>query len=1427
MRRSLRATVGAALLGAALLCAAATATAVPGHDAPGAAPALADFLDPRGRLQLPAGYSGAIDPRGLRMQTAADGTAVFVPGGETPAIDKVFGLVRGCNASLDAIAVAPTGKVYLGGLFTLCDDVPTGAVVSYDPRTRRFAALGTGLGFSSSSEIVIGAEALALAVSGNDLYVGGLFSHAGGAPARNLARWDGSQWHALGAGVDGRVRALAMSGGTLYAGGEFANAGGQPASRIAAWDGQAWRPLGSGVNDWVKAIAIRASDVYVGGFFTSAGGQPASHVARWDGNAWHALGSGTDRFVESLALLGNDLIAGGVFGLAGGQPIPGIARWDGQAWSSIGALGGGGPRASALVVSGNDLYIAGSFDSAGTTAARNVARYRNGNWSALGPPQAEGIDASALSLAVAGNQVYVGGFFDEAGGIYARSGAVFNGNGWSPLGTDAPQGIDGSLAALLLDGDRLIAAGDFSRSGGLPANDIAVWNGAAWFPYEFGAGVGGTPPTRIEALARYAGRLCVGGSFQTAGGRPASNVACWDGSAWSALGNGAENGTSGPVYALLEHAGELYAGGRFASAGGVAAANVARWNGSRWAPLAGAGGDGVNGAVHAITVHQGSLHVAGNFNQAGGSDALRIARWQDGVWTALGTGLGTARLDAEFPQQWVTALASYGGRLYAGGSFIGGSGAFPLQYLARWDGSAWSFLESGLTQSLNGQVRSLAVLDDGLYVGGQFTLAGGQPAPGLARWDDVSWRGLQNPGFAFPLLADGQTLIAGAGALRESPPASLQSRAAGGANAASTEVAVSRQRARIVFASAASNLVERDNDTLSDVFLRDPLSGALSRVSDAAASAGGTDQEAYTEPAVSSDGAVVAFTGSFGQVYRVADGAARIASSSAAGVPGNGASGAPQLAGLGARVVFASQATNLLPQADGNGSVSDIYARDFPRGAVTLISAGPAGEPANGASSAPWPSDDGLSVAFVTRASNLVDGGANPGTHQQAVLLRTGERPARLYLSRNPLTGALGNGDTSEVRITPDGRFGVFTSSASNLVDDDTNGASDVFRFEIADGRLVRLVRVSTSTHGLQSNGASRHPSISDDGQFVAFESDASNLVPLDRGGHTDVFVKWLANGELQRLPRTPLDAPSNGRSTRPVLSGDGLTVAFISAGQLAPGDNNGAADVYAVDLRERGPGYLIGPLDEPTVSQLALPSPIPANAGCPAGFFVAQAADGPGAGLTAGSFGMEVLLDEPGTRTLAGGLNFGGLIDSGQVGFAGFNIRNERNEPQRVDVRLAGSPASSSSASLPVRVRIARRTASSSETVFEAAPTISLTAPFVGSVEVPPGFYEVTVGPLSGTVGGAPEGQFFFELTTRFLDRPGGGFEGGAVVGGYHAPHPFGGVSGFAAFCLATPHSASVRLLSQPSYGPAGARDLRLRMLDTQSREVLILPAD
>lgn len=257
-------------------------------------------------------------------------------------------------------------------------------------------------------------------------------------------------------------------------------------------------------------------------------------------------------------------------------------------------------------------------------------------------------------------------------------------------------------------------------------------------------------------------------------------------------------------------------------------------------------------------------------------------------------------------------------------------------------------------------------------------------------------------------------------------------------------------------------------------------------------------------------------------------------------------------------------------------------------------------------------------------------------------------------------------------------------------------------------------------------------------------------------------------------------------------------------------------------------PGVVLGvPSDEPFVGGVSLPNPDPPNASCPAGFFIASAEDGPGVGLRPGVFGMEVLLDQPGTRLLAGGLNFGGLIDAGQPGFAGFNFANPANESQRLSLRVTGSPSSSSSGSLPVRILIERRPdANTSVTVFEATTSLTLASAYTNSIELPTGFYAATVSATGGSAGGEADGQFFFELTTSFVNRPGGGFQGGAVVGGYHAAHPFGGVSGFAAFCLATPHSASIRVLSRPTYGATGAEDLRLKLRDAQQRELIVVPA-
>ncbi|MBK8068182.1 MAG: hypothetical protein IPK27_11320 [Rhodanobacteraceae bacterium] len=1353
-----------------------------------------------------------------------------------PARTKLFGAPRGCNGFVYAMVTAPSGLVYLGGDFSACEDVLASNVAAYDPRTRQFLALGSGTANGVSAGAFGGVYALAL--QGSDLIVGGSFTAAGGAPADSIARWNGSAWSTLGngevQGVAGLVYDLAVNGADLYAGGLFSSAGGVPAASIARWDGSAWTALGGGVGgrDDASVYALQWTDgaLFVGGLFTQAGGAPASNIARWSGSAWSALGAGTDGPVNTLAAFGNEIYAGGQFANAGGQAANALARWNGTAWRVVGTAAAHGVSGGVLqlLVSGSELYVAGFFVQAGDQPANNTARWNGSVWASLGSGDANGTSRTVWALAQGSDGLYVGGEFDAAGGQPASFIASFDGSGWRAPGSGVGNGVNNTVDALAISGNDLYVGGAFTQAAGAPANHVARWNGSVW--NSLGSGTANGTDARVLALAVQGSELYAGGYFGNAGGEPAALIARWNGSAWSTLGSGVA-GRFPSVLAIEPVGSDLYVGGEFTVAGGQPANKIARWNGSSWSALGSGAANGVSDTdfipITAIKALGSDLIVAGDFTTAGGQPANRVARWNGSAWSALGSGMNNI----------VYALAVIGSDVYAGGGFSEAGGQ-PIQGVARWNGSAWQPLGTLELNGVNGTVRALAVSGSELYVGGSFTTAGGQPANGLARWDGSAWHGLAvdaPPQVVRAMVVDRGSLYAGGAGLSQTPLPDLQSRSLAGsaADGASSEPVTSRSGGSLAFASLASNLVAGDGNGRSDIFLRDPASGATLRASALAEAINGGAAESFSEPALSADGARLAYRGSSGQLYANIGGSARVLSRSAAGVPGNGASGRPMLPGNGALAFFESQASNLLATADGNGAVADIFVTDLATGAVTLVSRGPAGEPADGPSSAPWASQDGQTIAFSTLASNIVPGsaaqpGLKAGTVQQATIMRGGGfGQSRFYVSRNLATGELGNGHSTNVRVTPDGKYGVFESLASNLVPGDSNNAADVFRFEISGNQLVRLERVSTSRYGEQANAASRNPTICDDGQFVGFETDASNLVELDRNGTSDILVKWLVTGEVVRLSRTADGNQPNGASGGASISGDCSSIAFASAASnLAPGDGNGAPDVFSVALRERAPTLVSGPQDEPALTGFALPAPDPANASCPAGFFIAAVDDGPGQGLTPGIFGVELLLDAPGTRVLAGGLNFGGLIDAGQVGFAGFNFPNAATEPQRLNLRVTGSPADDSAGSLQVLIRIARRTASSSETVLEQTAQISLASAFQREIDLPPGFYEATVGATSGSPGGAPEGQFFFALSTSFVDRPGGGFQGGAVVGGYHATHPFGGVSGFAAFCIATPHATSIRVLSRPSYGPAGAQDLRLKLRDAQQRELVVVPA-
>jgi len=216
-----------------------------------------------------------------------------------------------------------------------------------------------------------------LAVDSSDnLYAGGNFTTASSTTANYVAKWDGANWSALGAGMNANLRALAVdSSDNLYAGGNFTTASSTTVNYVARWDGANWSALGAGVGSTVLAIVIDSSDnLYVGGSFTTAGDISANRIAKWNGSAWSALGAGIDSIVRSLSVtpFGN-LYAGGSFATASGVTVNYIAGWNGLAWSALGS--GVDSIVYAIAIdSSNKLYSGGSFITAGGKPSAYLAK---------------------------------------------------------------------------------------------------------------------------------------------------------------------------------------------------------------------------------------------------------------------------------------------------------------------------------------------------------------------------------------------------------------------------------------------------------------------------------------------------------------------------------------------------------------------------------------------------------------------------------------------------------------------------------------------------------------------------------------------------------------------------------------------------------------------------------------------------------------------------------------------------------------------------------------------------------------------------------------------------------------------------------------------------------------------------------------------
>src|SRR5688572_7620185 len=219
----------------------------------------------------------------------------------------------------------------------------------------------------------------------------------------------------------------------------------------------------------------------------------------------------------------------------------------------------------------------------------------------------------------------------------------------------------------------------------------------------------------------------------------------------------------------------------------------------------------------------------------------------------------------------------------------------------------------------------------------------------------------------------------------------------------------------------------------------------------------------------------------------------------------------------------------------------------------------------------PAVSENGFLVAFVSDATNLVaddtNGVADVFVSQSGVI-------KRVSLGAN---FAQANGPSSPPAVSGDGRFVAFTSAADNLVPGDTNAALDVF---VYDRQLSTVERVSVAGDGGQGDGDSRAPSIDRTGSVVAFASEATNLLPGDANGQSDVFVRRMGIGpHTTTLASAAADGSGagNGASDEPSLSRAGSMVAFASdATNLAAGDDNGHKDVFRRSLEYGSPVELV-----------------------------------------------------------------------------------------------------------------------------------------------------------------------------------------------------------------------------------------------------------
>ncbi|MCC6678613.1 MAG: hypothetical protein IT436_15880 [Phycisphaerales bacterium] len=687
-------------------------------------------------------------------------------------------------------------QLFAGGEFITAGTSTTNFITRWDEPTQSWQPLGAG--FNNLVLALTSWDPDGNGPGSPQLIAAGSFDLAGGAPARHVARWDGSAWHALGDGLDDEMRTLAVwdrdGAGPLPAqlviAGNCHAVGSALVNYVYTWDGTAWQPVGPVLDGNIHALTLldtdgpgpALTDLVVGGQFITAGSQTVNSIARWDGSAWHPFDGGITtplvtpvvRAVASWDPDGNGplterLVVGG----------PGFITtwWDADGWhqppSDLPQVftlipwdpDGDGPQAA-------DIVAAGSFYRfEDGTAFHGIAHWGAADpyWLPIGDGMAPHVQAAVSwdpdQDGPEPSQIVFGGSFgmigEERFGRIARYNP-FDGT-WHAFGTGmagVPEMEVAIHALTLWDPDatgptspQVVAAGVFTTAGGVSAKGIARWDAAAgvWRPFHTGF-----TPEAVEAVTTWdpdgpgpqAPVLVAAGRFTSASGATVNRIARWDTllNAWRSFGTGLNN----DVYALTSWDPDadgpltprLVAGGDFTMAGTVTVNRIAQWTGVSWQPFGAGDLLGSAGRITCVGVWDpdgpGPLHdqliASGHFGAIGAVAADHIARWDGSIWHALGNGLESAAL--ALMSRDPDGAGPSPAALVAGGQFD--TPGTTADYLATWDGVVWRPFHGGV----NGLVKALASWSnnpvsgraDDLFIGGSFNMVDGLPSAFWAHW---------------------------------------------------------------------------------------------------------------------------------------------------------------------------------------------------------------------------------------------------------------------------------------------------------------------------------------------------------------------------------------------------------------------------------------------------------------------------------------------------------------------------------------------------------------------------------------------------------------------------------------------------------------------------------------------------------------------